>query len=152
MEALSTEVSMLIISCSPSIFDTCNLSSCRKIFFGCWASCNRTLDELLLVCTGDTWESWSRKSCAMDQTWGKAWDLSASSSYWTCSIAWYSCSCAWYSCTCAWILAHALEFLCKCYSVFCNFTFKTTQLLIKIHRCIFMQHSSACLEQDSHAL
>ena len=57
------------------------------------------------------------------------------------------------------ILAHALEFLCKCssysrifYSVFCNFMFKATQLLIKIHRCIFMQHSSACLEQESHAL
>ena len=39
-----------------------------------------TLVKLLVSCAWKTWVSWSRKSCAMDTSWGKTWDLLMSSS------------------------------------------------------------------------
>jgi hypothetical protein len=41
------------------------------------------------------------------------------------------------------------------FQFFFSFTFKITQLLIKVHSCIFCnscKHSNAILEQESHAL
>jgi hypothetical protein len=92
------------------------------------------LVELLVACAWKTSESWSRKSCDHDKSWGKTWGVINSSS------SWLSCFTAWYSCSYAWIFIQDFVFFAQAhvtclkltifFLVFSSFTFEMTQLLV----------------------